>query len=507
MTAQEYTLTDVKHDDVLDQIDRLLAVLGESAMDSVPYDTAWLARLSADYDRPIFHEALEWLRHNQHADGSWGGRVLYYHDRFICTLAAILALHLAGDGREDRQRIEMGERFLWENLGRLHIDAEDTVGFPVLVVALIREARQLGLDVPPHVTHNVAVIEKKLNLLGSDPRRWRYTTMSFSLEAVPPYLPDQSAFASTDFILDNGSVGASPAATAAYLLQTGHLNRASLGYLERVLAEQGDGGLPNITPVEVFETAWAMHQLWTVGALSPDHPRVAELLQMMWERWSPETGISCSEYFPVPDLDDTATAFLLLRWGGYPVSADVFNSYEADTHFLCYPGEASLSLSVNVRALAALQTERAHPQFEAWSQKLSAMVRHYDLNNLLWFDKWHISPYYLTSVAVLALQGVVDDVLPARIRWIMKTQHPDGGWGYYNGSTAEETALCIQALLHWDRHVERVDRDAVDAGIRFLLRNLDYAQYPRLWIGKCLYRPWNIMRATILAALYSYATH
>lgn len=507
MPGYERTSTDIKPDVMIEQINDLLDVLGESRLDSAPYDTAWLARLSAYVDLPEFKQALAWLRDHQYADGSWGGQALYYHDRFICTLAAIIALRVAGQGRHDAARIRHGERFIWENLGRLHIDVGDTIAFPVLVVSLIREARNLGLDVPAHVTQNVAVIEKKLNLLGSDPRRWRYTSMSFSLEAVPPYLPDQSAFASADFILENGSVGTSPAATAAHMIYTGHYSTTMLDYLQRAVAHQGDGGVPDITPAELFEIAWSLHPLWVSGAITPDHPSIRRHLQSLWAHWSPESGTSCSEYFPVPDLDDTATVFSLLRWGGYPVNADVFTYYENDSHFQCYPGEANFSLSVNIRTLAALQTEKGHPQYDGWNQKISTLLRRYDLDHLLWFDKWHISPYYLTNVAVSSLHGVLDELLPSRIQWIIKTQKADGGWGYFNGSTPEETALGLQALLFWDRHVARIDSDVLDAAAHYLMTHYRTTNHVPFYIGKCLYMPQHVVQATILAALYAYATH
>ncbi|MBN2303778.1 MAG: hypothetical protein JXQ72_04845 [Anaerolineae bacterium] len=490
-----------------ERVEQLLDVLGETRLDSAPYDTAWVARLGADFDDPAFTHALEWVRKHQQPDGSWGAEPLYYHDRFVSTLASLIALQTAGGTAEDKRKIEHGERFLWENLGRLNVDSGDTIAFPILIVSLLREALRHGLDVPASVTHNVAIIEKKLNMLGGDPKRWRYTSMSFSLEAVPPYLPDQSVFASTDFILENGSIGTSPAATAAYLLQTKQHNTAMIDYLKAAQEKQGDGGIPDITPAEIFEVAWSLHILTLSGAIKPDHPVVKRHLDVLWKHWSPSNGTSCSQYFPVPDLDDTATVFGLLRWGGYPVHADVFKYYEDEQHFKCYPGEADVSLSVNIRTLAALQTERAHPQFSSWSGKIGAMLRYHDLNNHLWFDKWHISPYYLTSVAICSLPNNLNDLLPKRVRWIIKTQQPDGGWGYFNGSTPEETALCLLALLHWNKHVEHVDPDVLDSAARYVERYSRNTIHPAFYVGKCLYMPLHVVRATILSALHSYALY
>lgn len=488
-------------------VDELLGVLGEGKIDSLAYDTAWIARLNERFPGHGFDQALEWLRKHQLPDGSWGGEFLHYHDRIICTLSAIIALHQCQSCAQDRERIRRGETFIWQNFGRLHFDAHDTIGFPVLAVALVREARKLGLDVPDRVSHDAATIEKKLNLLGSDPRRWRYTSMSFSLEAVPPFLPDSSAFESADFLLENGSVGTSPAATAAYLLYTGKPNERALAYLRRAVKLQGDGGATFVEPIESFEIAWALHQLRLADAISPDHPVVRRRLDRLWELWSPESGISSSEFFSANDLDDTATAFALLHWGGYPVDLKVFAFYEGEHYFHCYPGEANLSLSVNIRTLAALKRLKGNPRAEVWIGKIASMLRRYALDHGLWFDKWHISPYYLTNSAVHSLHGVLDDLLPPHIRWIIKTQQADGGWGYYYRSTYEETALCLDTLLYWDRHVERINPTIIHRAARYLVRGMHTTELPALYIGKALYMPLHVVRATILGALYSYAMY
>src|SRR5262249_50821465 len=157
------------------------------------------------------------------------------------------------------------------------------------------------------------------------------------------------------------------------------------------------------------------------NVLAPDHPEAKRILDFLWKRWTPGKGISFSPYFHIPDLDDTAVAFMFLKWGGYPVSADVFADFEEDTYFRCYPGETDQSLSVNIRTLRALQMDKSHPQFEKWSNKIIAMLRRYSLDGNFWFDKWHISPYYLANTAICYVQGLADDVLASRVKWILKT--------------------------------------------------------------------------------------
>lgn len=487
------------------EIQALVEKLGESQIDSVPYDTAWIARLAPHFKGYGFNQSLTWLRRNQHSDGSWGGRFLHYHDRFVCTLMSIITLREVGDDFLDAERIRQGESFLWREMGRLRFDADDTVGFPVLIVSLVDEAHRMGLDVPTNVSRHVEIIEKKLNLLGSNPATWRFTTMSFSLEAARAYFPDELASKGKDFILGNGSVGASPSATAAYLLHSQAEDTAALGYLSWLVERQRDGGAPNIIPFEVFEIGWSLNQLRMANAITPNQPPVRRLLDKLWGLWSNEKGIGLSEYFPLADLDDTAVVFSLLHWGGYPVDANVFSSYEAEDCFRCYPGEANPSLSVNIRTLAALQMVRGDAKVEAWVDKICFMLRRNDWNDSLWFDKWHISPYYMPPVAVTSLKGVIDDLLIPRVTWILKTQHLDGGWGYYHESTVEETAYALQTLLYWHEHVQKVDAHILDAAANYMIRTLDKSyRLPALYIGKCLYHPVHVVRSAILGALHNY---
>ncbi len=477
---------------------------GTSTMDSSAYDTAWVARLAPHFEGGDFDNALPWLRHHQHTDGSWGAGVMHYHDRIISTLSAIIALRDVGQGQEDEQRIRQAESFLWRENDRLRYDANDTGGFPLLVVWLVDEAAKRGLDVPPNLSRNVDQIEKKLKMLGSNPKLWRYTTVALSLEAMSDYMT-----APPDFMENNGSVGVSPAATAATMLSLKWASPESLDYLRGAVRQQGDGGVPFVTPMDIFETSWALNHFRLSGVVSPDHPDVRRSLEWLWQNWSAQRGVGFSSYFSVPDLDDTAVTFSVLRWGGYPVDADVFAPFEQETHFECWPGEADPSLSVHIRTLAALHMQPDHPRAAEWSHKIRTVLGSHDLdgNGYFWFDKWHISPYYLTSTTIWSLSGVMNDLLPSRLNWILKTQQADGGWGYYQRSTAEETAYCLSALLFWDRYIERVDSTCIEAAASYLIEHMDDTNFPALWIGKCLYMPRSVVQAAILSALHSYALY
>lgn len=493
-------------------INTLLASLGEgkSYTSSTAYDTAWTAQLVPHFPQSGFESSLTWLRSHQHPDGSWGANILHYHDRIISTLSAVIALAKIGDPA-DKTRIDAGTRFLWHNVDRLRYDADDTIGFPLLIAALITEGLAVDLDIPRHIAANIDVVKKKLSMITAQPADLRYTTLAYSLEAIMDYLPHGERF---DFTAPGFNVGTSPSATAASLLNPNTFVQGSLDYLQQIVRQQADGGTPTVDPIDVFECAWTLNNLRAAGAVSPDDPQVRPLLDFLYRVWNPQCGLTYSSCFRVTDLDDTAEAFMVLRWGGYDVSADVFSSYEEENHFRCFYGEANPSLSANIRLLGALQMHRDHPQFEKWSNKIVRMLMTHDREGYFWFDKWHISPYYPTTYAIpiLHMMGVQplgasmlgDDKLARRVKWLLKTQQRDGGWGYYGSSTAEETAYSLQALVYWHTQVERMDLVPLHTAAAFLRKCGPLEHQPALWIGKGLYTPYKVVSSAVLMALHSY---
>ena len=70
--------------------------------------------------------------------------------------------------------------------------------------------------------------------------------------------------------------------------------------------------------------------------------------------------------------------------------------------------------------------------------------------------------------------------------------------------TTEETAWALRALLaasESDPGVRALASDAIERAGGYLERTFTDRAYPSLWIGKSLYAPPNIVRATVLSAL------
>ena len=166
-------------------------------------------------------------------DGSWGGQLEHYHDRYISTLAAIVALAECGRHSRDRRRIQRGETALWKLVGLLGRDDSDTVGFPVLAASLAAEADKLGLDVPRAPIRYAKAYKKKVEALFQQPvHNWRGTSLTYSFEALRDAAHDGDQILET-----NNSVSISPSATAAYLMRV--RDEDALDYLLGVAEETG----------------------------------------------------------------------------------------------------------------------------------------------------------------------------------------------------------------------------------------------------------------------------
>ena len=172
--------------DVLGKIHALLARLGESQLEPVVYDTAWIARLG-QIDSELSTQALQWLRAHQLEDGSWGAPTpLYHHDRVISTLAAITTLAHNNDP-EDQPRIQAALPALQFSLANLDKDvAGRTVAFEMLLPSLVAEATALGLtiDDPDGLVAKMSRLRDAKLAHAPKGLISRYSTMGHSAEMV-----------------------------------------------------------------------------------------------------------------------------------------------------------------------------------------------------------------------------------------------------------------------------------------------------------------------------------
>jgi hypothetical protein len=185
-----------------------------------------------------------------------------------------------------------------------------------------------------------------------------------------------------------------------------------------------------------------------------------------------------------------------------PVDNSVFAAYEEPTHFRCYPHEADLSLSVNIRTLGALSMNNQHSRSQAWIEKILAMLRQHSLRGEPWFDKWHVSSYYLASTMIMMFTTTWGCDTSTRFRWLLGTQRGTemGLFWTYDG---EETAYCLQACVGIGASVVLINLFSI--GQHTTCFNTSTTKLPTAVIGKCLTCR-CIVRSALFMALNSYMT-
>jgi len=461
-------------------------------------------------------QRLAYLLDSQRPDGGWGAPGGYALVPTLSAVEALLAsLHEAGP---DRPRLAAaagrGLRLLADLLTRPDLDIPDMPAADVIAHSLI-EAINRHLDrspqpppgwpaerrlaAPSGLPADRFVALRRVLGEGADPPEkllHALEIIELSEPALARVRPDAS-----------GSVGAAPAATAAWLARTGRRSpdEPALRFLEAVVSRHR-GPVPCGLPITVFERAWVVSILGRAGiAVDPPAEVVASLREALAEGGTPAGG-------GLPkDADTTSAALYALGFHQPPPAPDPLRPFDLGTHFCTWPGEDGFSVTVNAHVLEAFghyaaAAPEAPPRYAETVRRLSALLLEHQREDGSWDDRWHASPYYATACCVLALRGfggaIAAAAVEAATRWVLDTQRPDGSWGRWEG-TAEETAYALQILASGDRPREERHMRAIARGRARLLTEIDgSAGFPPLWHDKDLYAPTAIVQANILAALH-----
>lgn len=470
------------------------------------YDTAWIARLG-EIDWDLSSKALNWLSENQLPDGSWGANtVYYYHDRVISTLAAMIALTQQGRRKHDSKQVESGllalEKIIAGVTKGLSSDPNGaTVGFEMIVPTLVAEAEKIGL-----------ITQQKDRLLGRlskmraqkiDLIRGRLIDRNISMAYSAEMAGNDniSIFDVKNLQEVNGSVANSPSATAYFVSHIDPANQLALDYLKKS-TDNEHVGASFAFPYDIYERAWILWNISITPSLMND-PSIREAckphVDFLKDAWKPDTGVGFATTHSLCDGDDTSVTFEVLNRFGYELSYSTILGFEADDHFRCYPLEVNPSIGANAHILGALRQagfEKDHPAV----QKILKFLKKTQLSNGYWIDKWHISPYYITSHVVISCGNYDRELCNSAIEWVLGNQNKDGGWGSIGFSTVEETAYCIQALKIWQLGGGRAYPKEIGLASTWLLQNYE-KPYPMLWISKSLNSPELVVKMVVLSAL------
>lgn len=468
------------------------------------YSTAWVAMVpdATDISRPAWPQALHYLRSHQLADGGWGEPALYFaHERLVCTLAAILAFSTWNDPG-DAVHIVRGLEAIHCYVDHLAAEPEAPIGFELLLPALLSRLEPFGLDLPQklwsdglkQITAQKMALIGKLEIDYKQPRTWW-----FSMEM----LPDARLVEVDERILDQyGSIATSTAATAAYLRvlrQHGRDSSHAATYINHVL-HLGNGGVGFCWPVEVFELVWVLDSFRRAG-FAPTDREIAPLIKELARMYeTAPMGLSWSQVFPVNDSDNTATGYTVLRWAGLKPSEEPLLKFWDSDYFFTYVDERSPSVSANVHALMALRHHLTSYEHKQLAIRVTEWLRaQFDRHNQF-YDKWHVSPLYVTSRAISALAGWDDDLARRCVEYVLEKQGSTGGWGSGNLPTLEETSFAVLGLFAAWEAGYLADDSSLKQARHFLSSHKVLVPNERLWIGKTLYQPVGVTVGTIYAA-------
>jgi hypothetical protein len=466
-------------------------------------------------------ERLDHLVDTQNRDGSWGAADGY---ALVPTLSATDALLCA----LDRDRAAVGGT----RTGRAAVAFAADRGLLVLFGGLAADDRPVP-DMPARELITAALIDAINDRLdshrnsttrlrrpgGAGPARLAALTglvadgaaldikLLHALEVTGPAAHGSAAVRPTPI----GAVGASPAATAAWLGdRVTDPSDPSARYLATAV-ELGGGPVGCTTPITVFERAWVLSTLARSGLVRPGtSDPVHGLVHSLRTALGPD-GAATGPGLPT-DADTTAVTLHALALFGEPRDPACLLGFQTGSYFCTWPGEQGISTTVNAHvldALGALVAARPDigPAYRPVMATVSAWLIERQSPEGWWRDRWHASDYYATFCCALAVHDASTRPGPDEsgavrraVRWVLDTQRADGAWGRW-GPSAEETAYAVLTLLL--RPSSRAVADAVGAAYPHLVAGLrdpvDGA--PALWHDKDLYRPHAIVRAFVLAAI------
>ncbi|GAA3821912.1 hypothetical protein GCM10022226_47840 [Sphaerisporangium flaviroseum] len=467
-------------------------------------------------------ERLEYLVGAQRADGGWGSHDHYSLVPTLSATEALLGELRRGVPHGGRERIAaaadrgLDALFGWSRRG-FDTPLPDMPAIelivPYLTGGINRHLHHLTrsplrllsawegtapLPVPRHMDdQKPAVIAARLRSGAALPEKLHH-----ALEVAG----EAAAGARGVPLTPAGTIGASPAATAAWLGTAGKTrpHHPARRHLEAVAGLHG-GPVPCGVPITAFERGWVLS--WLVRAGVP--LRVPDaLVAGLGDGLGPE-GTPAGPGLP-PDADTTSVALYALALLGAPREPGSLWRYRADPHFQTWHGEQGFSTTVNAHVLDCFGQyvtcrPGVRPRYATAMGEVESWLLAQQRADGSWSDRWHVSPYYATMCCVLALDAwggrESEHAVRRAVRWILAGRRAGGGWGLWR-ATAEETAYAMQTLLLSRAAREEPARDeAAAGGHAFLLQTAAAGDDPPMWVDKELYIPLAIVRAAILGAL------
>ena len=231
------------------------------------YDTAWVSMVSKFEDGHgiwLFPECFHYLLDTQLPSGGWESHASL-DDRLLHSLAALLAMkkHMSACGpmshpnpSDLEDRISKATAYVQNSLHCWTVEENLHVGFEILLPAHLSMLQKEGIDFVFPERKGLEILSAS-KLASFDPEML-YKNPTTSLHSLEAFI-DRIDFDKLAHHKTFGSMMASPASTAAYLMCSSMWDTDAEFYLRKVIREgsgKGSGAVPSVFPMPVFEITW-----------------------------------------------------------------------------------------------------------------------------------------------------------------------------------------------------------------------------------------------------------
>lgn len=523
-------------------IDEHDPMFGVGSMSCSIYDTAWVSMVSKIIDgqpKWLFPGSFHYLLGHQQHDGGWMTSSIGA-DSILHTLAALLALckHIAEPHQliyipleELQHKKDRAVYFLEAKFSQFDITSATTQNIEILIPKMLQllEAEEIVFNFPGR---EELLQRRERKTVKCNPTNLYSTGRSTLIHYLEGFVGELDF----DRLLHHkvsGSMMASPASTAAYLMHSSQWDDEAEAYLSYVV-NQGDelstGGVPSRYPNTVNEISTTISVLlehgFKPGDLSPPHlDSAANFIQ---DCLALESGVVGFAPHVECDANNTARSISALGLMGTSVTAQgMIDRYETKEFFKTFPQDRNPSFATNCLILKSFLeiSSRLHADL-AQIQKLVRFI-----SNCWWTTNGPIEdgvnssdnyPVMLMTQAFTHLvhlcdHGILsvfdDEVLKQKVFLCLfqalvrtlQTQNQDGSWG--RGNRSETTAYAVLSLTRLSAlssipQLKRQVAQAIEDARKFLVKAIRTRAEPdRIWQEKTNTGSFTVFQAYILAAL------